>query len=516
MYVIHIGQRAEHRTTLAGVLQYLNEDRDGKAAPRVEDIAVRHVERGAIPVVRLAGGKFAVRPVGTRRAILSMILDEVDRFIVRVGGKILRPHEMSRAAWGAVVAAGRLAYFPEEAIDMSQDDAGPLFQTVDLFEDRGAFDIAGFVCGEFVRRFGYGTNGPLYHPAASPNCRHEVHVAYALMRGEKVRDCIINTYRDNPHHARSEPWMQPLIEVPALRGALSPSVLQALCQVMRGEKLEITPHNAPRLLAAVRNVPSDGGYVAVDDALFAAGIVPPRTMPTPKPLEGENARPATKLAARIHGLISERQYQEAIKKAAEEREGQKISQREFDRQTKAAAIYRAGYGYNWANRVALAVMERNVAAVLHIFDGPKDWNTDSKRALRDELGVDVLQCSAAERRRRLFELCGFSVDEQAQWEAHEAIDKARKRAERSMADAISLAESTTYRLETGQQMNGREYVDFCIEAGFTQLVDERRGNVTRYRIYDPVKRMSRPLRAKDGTLDYARARIAQIAPEVTA
>ncbi|MCA3231225.1 MAG: hypothetical protein INH06_02765, partial [Cupriavidus sp.] len=70
MYVIHIGQRAEHRTTLAGVLQYLNEDRDGKAAPRVEDIALRHVERGAIPVVRLAGGKFAVRPVGTRRAIL--------------------------------------------------------------------------------------------------------------------------------------------------------------------------------------------------------------------------------------------------------------------------------------------------------------------------------------------------------------------------------------------------------------------------------------------------------------
>ena len=108
MYVIHIGQRAEHRTTLAGVLQYLNDDRDGKAVPRVEDIAVRHVERGAIPVERLTGGNFAVRPVGTRRAILSMILDEVDRFIVRVGGKTLRPHEMSRAAWGAVVAAGRL------------------------------------------------------------------------------------------------------------------------------------------------------------------------------------------------------------------------------------------------------------------------------------------------------------------------------------------------------------------------------------------------------------------------
>ena len=103
--------------------------------------------------------------------------------------------------------------------------------------------------------------------------------------------------------------------------------------------------------------------------------------------------------------------------------------------------------------------------------------------------------------------------EQAQWEANEAIDKARKRAERQMADAKSLAEGTTYRLETGQTMNGREYVDFCIDAGFSQLIDERRGNVTRYRIYDPVKRMSRPLRAKDGTLDYARARLAQDTPE---
>lgn len=513
MYVIHIGQRAEHRTTLAGVLQYLNDDRDGKAVPRVEDIAVRHVERGVIPVERLASGNFAVRPAGTRRAILSLILDEVDHFIVRVGGKILRPHEMSRAAWGAVVAAGRLAYFPAEAIDMSRDDAGPLFQTVDLFEEQGPFDIAEFVCGEFFRRFGYGTNGPLYHPAASPNCRHEVHVAYALMRGEKVRDCIINTYRDNPHHARSEFWMRPLIEVPALRGALSPSVLQALCQTMRGEKLEITTHNAGKLIAALRDVPSDGHAVHVDDALFAAGILMPRTMPTPKPLEGENAKPATKLAERIRTLVCQRQYQASIERATADREAFNISQREFDRRTRAAAIERDTHGYEWANRVALAVMERNVAAVLQIFDSPKDWNTESKRALREEYGVDVLQCTAAERRRRLFELCGFSEEEQAQWEANEAIDKARKRAERAMADAKSLAESTTYRLETGQTMNGREYVDFCIDAGFSQLIDERRGNVTRYRIYDPVKRMSRPLRAKDGTLDYARARLAQDIPE---
>lgn len=336
------------------------------------------------------------------------------------------------------------------------------------------------------------------------------------MRGEKVRECIINTYRENPHHARSEFWMRPLIEVPALRGALSPSVLQALCQTMRGEKLEITTYNVGKLIAALRDVPSDGHYVHVDDALFAAGILLPRTMPTPKPLEGENAQPATKLAARIRTLVCQRQYQASVDRAAEEREAFSISQREFDRRTRAAAIGRDTYGYEWPNRVALAVMERNVAAVLQIFDGPKDWNTESKRALREEYGVDVLQCTAAERRRRLFELCGFSDAEQAEWEAQEATAKARKRADSAVAEAKSRAEGTTYRIETGQAMNGREYVDFCINAGFSKLVDERRGSVRRYWIHDPVKRISRPLRAKDGTLDYARARLTQSFPEAIA
>ncbi|RZT29079.1 hypothetical protein [Cupriavidus agavae] len=509
MYVIHIGERAEHRTTLAGVLQYLNDERDGKVLPRVEDIAVRHVERGTIPVERLATGKFAVRPPGTRRAILTLVLDEVDRFIVRVGGKVLRPHEMSRAAWGAVVAAGRLAYFPEEAIDMSGNDAGPLFETVDLFEEQGPFDVTQFVCGEFVRRFGYGTNGPLYRPSAPPNCRHEVHVAYALLRGDKLRECIINTYRDHPHYARSEPWMRPLIEVPALRGALSPSVLQALCQTMRAEKLEITSYNAGKLLAALRNVPEDGNYVHVDDALYAAGVLPSRTLSTSKAVAAEPAQPATPLAARIHTLIADRSYKEAVHKAEVDRAALQISQREFDWQTKAAAAQRLAYGFDWANRVALAVLERNVAVVLHIFDSPKDWNTESKRALRDELGIDVLQCTAAVRRRQLFDLCGFSEAEQAEWETQEADAKARQRAERVIAEAKSRAEGTTYRLETGQAMNGREYVDFCIDAGFSQLLDEQRGSAKRYWIHDPVKRVSRPLRAKDGTLDYARARLSQ-------
>lgn len=41
---------------------------------------------------------------------------------------------------------------------------GPLFQTADLLEEPGAFDIAAYVRSEFVRRFGHGTNGRPYDP----------------------------------------------------------------------------------------------------------------------------------------------------------------------------------------------------------------------------------------------------------------------------------------------------------------------------------------------------------------
>ncbi|CAG9186087.1 hypothetical protein [Cupriavidus pampae] len=401
MYMIHIGQRAEHRTTLAGVLEYLNADRDGRAVPRLEDIAVRHIERGEIPIERLRSGSFAVRAKGTRRGIISAIIDEVDRFIVRPHGVVLRPHEMSRASWGAVVAAGRLGYFPEEAIDMSHDDAGPLFQTADLFEEKGAFDIAAYVHAEFIRRFGFGTNGLQYDADQSPNSRHEVHVAYALARGDKVRDCVINTYREHPDYGRHDLWLRPLVEVPALRGALSLSVLRALCSVMRGDKLEITSQNVGKLLSALRHVPREGGLVDVDDALYAAGILSVRSMPALQPLSGEHARPVTPLAARIQADILQRQYRESVEVAQSERNARSISLREFDRRTRAAAVHRDGHGFEWSNRVALAVMQRDIAAVLQIFDSPRDWNTDTKRALRDELGISAKAATCASPDHRL-------------------------------------------------------------------------------------------------------------------
>ncbi|WP_228772555.1 hypothetical protein [Cupriavidus necator] len=511
MYVISIGSaRSEMRTTLAGILEYLNQDRRGVTGLRPDEVTVRHVERGDIAVQPLKSGRLAVRPRGTARSILTQVLDEIERYIVRADGKVLRPHEMSRASWGAVVAAGRLAFFPEEAIDITAADAGPLFHTRDLFEGEGPFDIAAFVDDEFRRRFGYGRQGPAYAPNECPNSRHELHVAYALLRGEKVRECVLNAYRDDPEIGKYDlAWMRPLIDVPALRGALPPAQLQGLCRVMRLDKLPITTGNVAKLLGIMRRLPGDCGDIQIDDALFDAGILPPRTIPILKAPQGPAGTPVSGLAQRIHGLTTLRRFNTTVENAKAQREALEITQRHFDDLAQRAVAERASTGYDWANRVALAVLQRDIAALLEVFDSPKDWNTETKRALRDELGVDLLQCPAAERRRQIFELCGFSPAEQERWEHQAAAEKADRLATREFEDARKRAEASSWRLETGRVLNGREYVDFCIAEGFSEIVDMARGRARAYRICNPRHGVSRPLRAKDGTLSYARARLAQ-------
>lgn len=509
MYVVAIGPRSETRTTLAGVLHLLNDDREGRATPRVEDISVRHVERGSIPVVSLGHGKFGVRPVGSIRAVLSQVIEEIDRFIVRVDGKVLRPHELTRTSWGSVATAGRLGYFPEEVASVTdRTGTGALSETADLFESQ--FDAAAFVETEFVRRFGYGTNGPPYHPNRGVNARHEVHVAYALLRGDPVRTCVINAYRDRTSLTRSDlQWMDVLIRVPEWRGVLTESQLQGLCLAMRSENIPITPNNAPRLLSTLRQAPVDANDALIDDVLFEAGILPPVTTPPLRLPVGDDAAPVSALAERIHQFTTERLFKDAMARAKSDREAMRISQRRFDDLSRRAVNARLSTGYGWANKVALAVLQRDVATLLKVFDGPRDWNTDSKRAVREVLGVDLLGCSSTLRRQRLFAMCGFSSEEQEQWEKQAAADKAQRLAARDFEEACKLAESSRWRMDNGQLLNGREYVDLCIAEGYSRIVDRPRGRAREYFIHDIRRGHYRRLRAKDGTLSYARARLAQ-------
>nr|WP_261378769.1 hypothetical protein [Cupriavidus gilardii] len=457
----------------------------------------------------LASGRFGVRPSGSLRSVLSQVIEEVDRYIVRMEGKVLRPHEMTRASWGAVETAGRLGYFPEEVFEMADTAVGPLFQTADLFEEQGNFDIAAFVEAEFASRFGYGTNGPPYHRRGATNVRHEVHVAYALLRGESVRACVTNAYREDTTWSKyGLEWMHDLIAVPALRGALTETQLLALCRVMRIEKLPITSHNAPKLLAIMRRAPADCTDALVDDLLTEAGILPQLPAPAFNAPTGADATPVSALAERIHQLTTQRQFNEAMDRAKADRQAMRISQRRFDDLARRAVNARLASGFGWANKVALAVLQRDIASVLKVFDGPKDWNVDSKRAIRDVLGIDLLNCAASLRRQRLFAMCGFSADEQAHWERQAAADQERRLAARHFDEACKAAEQSRWRLDNGRVLNGREYVDLCIAEGYSTIIDRSRGRAREYFIHDARRGYSRRLRAKDGTLSYARARLA--------
>lgn len=515
MYVVSTGpERVETRTTLAGVLAFLNFEPGPKPGLRAEDIAVRHVERGAIPVMRLPSGQFAVRPAGDPKAILTSILDEVERFIVRPDGKVLRPHEMSRSSWEAVCAAGRLAVFTSEAVDPDQV-ANLGCANLDLFAVAEPFDAYAFVQGEFHRRFGYGTNGPEFAPGAGINCRHEVHVAYALQRGEPVRDCILNAYRsggDASDAGRHDlHWLSTLIAVPALRGALSADQLQALCSVMRHDKLAITARNAARLIALVKPLAQDCTYVDVDDALFAAQVIPPLSAPLGKAPTGDDAAPVSPLAARLHALIGAKHYAERSERAQADRAKGNLSERRHLRELAMAAFERDHGSFTWPNRFALAVLQRDLGCLLEVLDTPSDHNTLSKRVLREECGVVLTGVPAATRRRRIFELCGFSEAEQRQWDAQAQASRSQRLQAQEAERARERAEASRWNLH-GTLLNGREYVDLCIGEGFRQIRHFPRGNSRVYYIEQSETRTIRRLQAGDGTLAYARARQAELEP----
>jgi len=515
MYVITTGpERVETRTTLAGVLAFLNLEPGPKRGLRAEDIGVRHVERGAIPVVRLPSGQFAVRPTGDTKAVLTSILDEVERFVVRPGGKVLHPHEMSRTSWQAVAAAGRLAVFTNEAVDPDLV-ANPASANLDLFAVAEPFDAYTFVCTEFDRRFGYGTNGPEYSRGAGINCRHEVHVAYALQRGEPVRDCILNAYRSGGDASAAGRhdlhWLPTLIAVPALRGALPANKLQALCSVMRHDKLAITARNAARLIALVKPLPDDCTYVDVEDALFAAQVIPPLSAQLGKAPTGEDANPVSPLSARLHALIGAKRYAERTERAQAERAKGNLSERRYQGELAMAAVERDHGSFSWPNRFALAVLQRDIATLLQTLDTPNDRNTSSKRVLREECGVVLTGVPAATRRRRIFEMCGFSESEQQQWEAQALAARSERLQAADAEGACRRAEASRWKLD-GQFMNGREYVDLCIREGFSQIRHFPRGSARTYYIEQPATRTIRRLQANDGTLAYARSRLATTLP----
>jgi hypothetical protein len=510
MYIITINHtKTETRTTMAGVLALLNAD---KSIPRkftADSFTVHTVENGPIPVVGLPRGRIGLRPDGTVHEILLHVITEVERIILKPDGKLLRPYEVSFESWEAVLAASALAYESEYLIDPERLKEGSLFSEFQVESPQR------FITDELLRRFGFGTGGPHAYPGGGACKGHEWHVAYALQRGERVKDCILNFYRHTstaiPHGLE---WLNALIEFPVLRGALPAETLRDLCDVLRREKMAMTEQNVSKLLAIVRALPVGSSYIDIDDAFYDAKILGPLTAPTLQLAEGPDAEPLSPLAKRVTECVNESVYEKTVARLRQEREDGNLSKRRFELQMMMAERQRNCRNYHYGNMIASLLLERNVAGLLEILDQPN--NKSSKRAIREVIGVNLLTVTGAARRRAIFSMCGFAQQEQDVWEQHAAEAKAETRRIEAMEQAKKTAESVRYSVGGGQVMTGKQYVDLCIAEGFSQIVPSRRGNAVSYLFVDPKRDLGRPLKVKDGTLDYARACLSTPAERVPA
>ncbi|MFM0386904.1 hypothetical protein [Paraburkholderia dipogonis] len=354
-------------------------------------------------------------------------------------------------------------------------------------------------------RLGLGSNGPHEPVSGLVNGRHEVHVAYALVANRPVPESVIADYRamEEPFKYGLE-WAQPLLDLPELRGALHPRKWAALAQVLRHAKITLTCETVPAYVDAVRSLPDDVEPLVVDNRLYEVGLLQSLPLPDRFMSPVDVGTPVSEFAARVRGLVADNRRTVDLKRAEEELAKGRISKRLFELQRQMVLLDHGRSTYEWPNRLATGVAERNVGYLLSVLDTADDRNRISKQAVREVLGVKLRGLKPADRRRAVFALCGFDETAQSACEAAEAV---RREAEQHAEDARrarEAAEGSKYRRPDDSLVSGAAHVDESIAAGFVEIRDWRKGASREYVLVNPVSKEGRALRAKDGTLAYAR------------
>ena len=153
--------------------------------------------------------------------------------------------------------------------------------------------------------------------------------------------------------------------------------------------------------------------------------------------------------------------------------------------------------------------ERDMKRLLYKLDLPDSINRSSKLALEETLGVKLLGLRANARRRALFAMCCFDEVQQLRIEADIGGTVTKQRLLCAKVIARKRAASTMYSQPDGETLNGAEHVERTIAEGCTDLLIAGRGASKRYRLAREGG-LAAPVRAKDGTLDYARFLLAAI------
>lgn len=496
MYKLNIPGETFVVATLAGVMALFSDER----IKETETALIALEGDGCVASVTRYNGRLAVRRAGSAVEVVDAFFDEVAAHWRSEYGDAAKPWQIRPAHWDELFGLFDLSRAPECFLSSSQIDA----ERAAARDARQFFNLSSLFHSAAVERFGFGAGGPPA-PGGGVNGRHEVHVAYALLRNEPVPDAVLDDYRKMDRAFRYDlEWAEPLLNVPELRGCLPAEKHRWVAAVMRGAKQPITTENVGAIVAAVSDVRDACTFVEVDDALFAAGVLSADGLP---PMFNEPVAlgtPFNAFAERLRQILADSRREKSIDRADMERVQGRMTERRHKLECQMALLSHGRETFEWANRVAIAFEQRDLPLLLQVLDSPDDRNRSSKRAVEEFHGVKLRGMKAKDRRRAIFALCGMDGAAQSTWEAVFAEHKAAERKAEDAQRAKEAAQRTKYQRPDGAVIDGAQHVEDAIASGFREIRDWRKGASKQYALVNLELGQARTLRAKDGTLDYAR------------
>lgn len=504
MYTLSIPAASFNVATLTEVFEIFGSER--LSGTESGEICLTRDEQ-PITVTRY-NGVLGVRTAEPALALAGRMLEEIWQLGFVRDGVALRPFEVRPAHWSLLFSLLDLSGRPYLMLSNEQFEV-----EVECARAEGSrFDLRDVFDTLTRNRFGFGTGGPCVQPGEPCNSRHEVHVAYALLL-DAVPDIVIEDYRTLKDPFRfSLAWAQSLLDVPSLRRRISREALSRLRAVMKSDGKAITERNAAMLCELMRRLPDEPSVMAVDDLLAAHGIVDQKlSLPARYSQPVDIGVPASPLASRMRELLANIHRDQAIARIESERAAGQLSLREHCLRHELALLDHGRATYEWGNRISNAIDGRDLGFLLQTLDTTDDWNRSTKRAIFEVLGVKLTGLRAAARRRAVFALCGLDEVAQAEWEAQAQVQRAAREHRRLFDKSRELAERARYRAPDSTVVSGVQHVDASIADGFSEIREWRKGAAKQYALVHPEKAEGRRLRAKDGTLAYARAMLEKIA-----
>lgn len=452
-----------------------------------------------LDVVRNSYGKYGIQQKGmSAKDLIVRWIDEVDQHYMRRNGVLHQPWQMMPNEWEAFTAIGSAVYNVFPCLTTEQRMEQIAFEKNDeMATGRAEY----FLTCELLKRFGFGHNGPEYGNGRDINSRHDVHVAYALAKDKPVPEEIIDWYKTNKEMRFDLSFFKVVLEYPEYRGHLPVKLLSTLCSITRNA-IELTSENAGYFISLLSSMPEDSGFHEMDNLLYSRGVL--KMEPIPERPAADPATAYNEFALNLGNRLVETRKKDLIEYANEESMKGRRTLREYHRELAVANAQKCE-SFDYPNKMAKAIEEKNVEYLLEMLDRADDANVTTRKLVEEMYGLKTLRIKASDRRNAIFKFCGYSDIQRAEYERAREDERKAKQKEQELQDIKELAESAKYRVSGESRcLNGAEFVDRYIEQGFNTIKSNKRGNAKEYWLSNEVTGVSVKLLKNDGTLDYAR------------